>query len=252
MGGSSGGGAVDKEYNKRIAAIAEGQQAMAEEMQGYYREWGLPLDVMTTQAQMDVMPYESAAHIAGLKGQMEIAPYEGALKKAQLQAETGLVPEQTGLISAQIGSQMQLLPHQTNLAQKQIGQQLKLMPHQTKHDIAQYGYGAARAGALQELLPEQLATQQQFLQSARQGVDANRWASQAAADVAQGFSQARGSMQREAGRMGLQPGSERMMHGLSNLGKQEALSTASAQTHARREADDMSFSRLQAGAGLGM
>ncbi len=192
--GSSGSSTttnVDKDYNRRIANIAEAQQRMAEEMQGYYREYGLPLDVMTSQAQMDVLPYETAAYIGQLQGQQELAPYQAGLAKDQL--------------------------------------------------IAQ-----------RELLPQQQEATSKFLSSAIDGVDPNRWASQAAADVAQGFSGARGAFARDAGRMGMNVGSERFTHGLADMHKQEALSGAAAQTQARRTADDESYKRLQTASGLGL
>ena len=93
--GSSGGGSssVDKDYNRRIANIAEAQQRLAEEMQGYYRQYGLPTDVLEPAAGSRVAPYQTAAQISQLQAGMEMMPYEMGLRKDQLDMRRGLLPE---------------------------------------------------------------------------------------------------------------------------------------------------------------
>lgn len=170
---SSGGSNYDKDYNKRMAKIAEKQQGMAEEMMGYYRKHGLSLDVAMAESGLELLPYQTA---------ME----KGAL--------------QSGL----------------------------------------------------ELLPQQTAARSKFLGQATQGVDKEDWMGRASADVAQGFSKARGAMHREAGRTGINPGSERFVAGMSGLAKDEARTSAAAQNIARREAESEEFNRLHDASGLGL
>ena len=88
MGGSSGGSSttVDKDYNRRIAQIAEAQQRLAEEMQGYYRQYGLPTDVLEPAAGSRVAPYQTASQIAGLQAQMEMMPYEMGSRRDEITA----------------------------------------------------------------------------------------------------------------------------------------------------------------------
>ena len=52
-------GEVDKEYNRRMAAIAERQQDMADTMFGYYQDHGLSYDVAQVQAQEGLIPYQT-------------------------------------------------------------------------------------------------------------------------------------------------------------------------------------------------
>ncbi len=93
MGGSGGGhttmtGQIDYEYNARMATIAEAQQGMSEEMMGYYRDYGLPLDSARATAQLGLLPsqtaYESdALHVGrqglGLQSQMYSAMSDAGL-----------------------------------------------------------------------------------------------------------------------------------------------------------------------------
>ncbi len=59
-GGSSTTNTQDKEYNKRMATIAEAQQAMAEEYMDYWRESYKPFETAQTAAQMSLLPGETA------------------------------------------------------------------------------------------------------------------------------------------------------------------------------------------------
>lgn len=81
-GGDSGGGSsttntVDYQYNARMAALSEEQQAWARE---YFEMW-----------QTHFKPYE----IAQAQANMEMLPLETNLYKNQLQAATQLLPQQT-------------------------------------------------------------------------------------------------------------------------------------------------------------
>lgn len=76
-GGSSTTNTVDYEYNARMAALSEEQQAWARE---YFEMW-----------QTHFKPYE----IAQAQANMEMLPLETNLYKNQLQAATQLLPQQT-------------------------------------------------------------------------------------------------------------------------------------------------------------
>lgn len=85
-GGGSSSTSVDKKYNRRMAAIAEAQQAMAEE---YFQYW-----------KTDFKPYEQE-QIAGMRG---------------------LLPGQMGLAGEQIEAQREYLGLQRPLAREYLGQ----------------------------------------------------------------------------------------------------------------------------------
>lgn len=76
-GGSSTTNTVDYEYNARMAALSEEQQAWARD---YFEMW-----------QTHFKPYE----IAQAQANMEMLPLETNLYKNQLQAATQLLPQQT-------------------------------------------------------------------------------------------------------------------------------------------------------------
>ena len=247
MGGKSGSKSKTTQEVKlspEEIRIAEKYEALSEEMMGYYREYGLPVDALQAAMMHKTSPYDTAAHIARTQADMELLPYHGALTREQIEAQRELLPEQTGLALEHIGAQRELLPYHGALTREQIEAQRELLPEQT-------GLALEHIGAQRELLPEYTATTGEFLREAREGVDRGAWADRAAADVAQGFSAARGAMTRESGRLGISPGSERFMRGMADLGRQEALSSAAAQTHARHQADDEDFRRLSDAAGLG-
>jgi len=79
MGGGKSGGTVstgvDKEYNRRMAAIAEKQQTMADEVFGWYKEHGLDVDV------------------AALEARAELIPHQAETERMQLDAMRRLIPE---------------------------------------------------------------------------------------------------------------------------------------------------------------
>jgi len=75
MGSSGGGGEIDKKYNARMAAIAEANQELAEEMMGYYREWGLPYEAMQSAAAESLLPSQTAYQQGLLSAGMEMLPY---------------------------------------------------------------------------------------------------------------------------------------------------------------------------------
>lgn len=92
--GKGGGGntSVDREYNARMAAIAESQQKMAEQ---YFDQWNnnfKDMEVEQVNANKRLIPYETNQAIANAQ-----------FGTAQAQAQMGLLPQQTQLAQAQMG-----------------------------------------------------------------------------------------------------------------------------------------------------
>lgn len=86
--GGGGGDSVDKKYNRRMATIAEAQQAMAEEQFDFWRETYKPFEVAQVAANMELMPFETAAAQSGLQ-----------LQEEEQQAQRGLLPQKTAVTS---------------------------------------------------------------------------------------------------------------------------------------------------------
>ena len=174
-------GQVDAEYNRRMAAIAERQQDMSEEMMGYYREYGLPYD-------RDLM-----------QSQTELLPYQQSYEQSMLEAETGLVPQRAeaeerrlGLEGDYISSlQAQGIPQQVADAQSLFLQDARDgVDVQGRMGLAQADVTAGYQGAMD----------QERLGQSRMGLDPRSGASQAglrdlqlqqAGDVAGARTQAR-------------------------------------------------------------
>lgn len=86
-------GEIDHEYNRRMAAIAEAQQEMAEEMMGYYREFGVPYESAQMQALARMLPYQERYETDAVQMQTGLLPLE---ERAQRDAY-GLQSQQAGL-----------------------------------------------------------------------------------------------------------------------------------------------------------
>ena len=101
---SGGGGSqttvtVDYAYNARMAAIAEKQQAQADQ---YFKEWETtykPYERAQVDANMELMPFEIDAQKETLKGISELAPLETGLRKEQISSEMDMIPKRNAVSS---------------------------------------------------------------------------------------------------------------------------------------------------------
>lgn len=120
--GSSSTTTVDKEYNSRMASIAERQQGMAEEYFQYWQQYQQPYEIAQIDANMNLMPKETMLAEAQLDAQSEILPGQTALKRAQDAAALNLLPGQTDLAKAEMANRMdtiqQLQPVKTQFFQQ--------------------------------------------------------------------------------------------------------------------------------------
>ncbi len=92
--GGGSGSSVDRDYNARMANIAESQQEMAQN----YFDWYLS----------DYRPMEEAQ----IASNMKLIPQQTALQSAEIEAATSLIPQQTALQKSQIQTAIGLLPQQ--------------------------------------------------------------------------------------------------------------------------------------------
>ncbi len=133
-GGGSTSTTIDKEYNARLAAIAESQQVMAED---YFKFW-----------ETDAKPVEQAQYAANL----ELVPLQTEAEK-----------ERIGFESEQMGYARELLPYQTETALTAMGGAKSLMEQAgdinqrewmgtAQADVAQ-GYAGAEAQINRQFTP---------------------------------------------------------------------------------------------------
>lgn len=97
-------GEVDYEYNRRMARIAEQQQAIANEYFNYWKQYYKPMEIEQIQSNRGLIPLETEVARKQLESQGELLPLQTALEKQQL-----------GLRTQQIGAQEELLPYQTQV-----------------------------------------------------------------------------------------------------------------------------------------
>lgn len=190
-GGSTTTTGVDYAYNARMATISERQQLMAEE---YFTFW-----------QTDYKP----------------------LEKAQIQANMGLIPFQTAEEQMKLESSMEIMPFQTELAKQTAATGIKQQ---------------------QEMRP----VMEEFYKQALEGVDESEEMRRARADVGLSFAENQGALEREAGRLGLDPTSGRFISKMGDRSLEKARITAGAMGAARQSADDKTFARRQTAVGMGL
>ena len=99
-GGGSGSSqtTVDTEFNRRLATIYERQQDIADQYFSYWEEYQKPYEIEQTQANTELLPYETDA-----------AKNKSILESQQAQASSELLPAQTELAKAQIADRQSTL-----------------------------------------------------------------------------------------------------------------------------------------------
>jgi len=90
-----GGDTVDKEYNKRMANIAERQQGIADEYFKFWETTGKPYEQAQMAANMELMPYEVATQKLGLQARAsELQQAKPVMEEYYKQALEGVNPEE--------------------------------------------------------------------------------------------------------------------------------------------------------------
>ena len=217
-GGQSSGSGVDREYNARMAAIAEAQQAQAQE---YFKHW-----------ETNYKPMENAQ----IQANMSLIPHETNLSIAQMQAQMGLLPQQTSISSAQMG-----------LGQAQIDSQLALLPQQTQLAQAQMGLGMTQADAQQKKTLMGLGASDSLYNDAMKGPDLKGAADLAGSQVAASYHGAAQKTAADASRMGLGG----MLSNMSQSNVGLGASVAAARNQARRDEKNTHTQKLGMLSGLG-
>ena len=106
-GGSSSTTTVDYEYNRRMAAISERQQKIADEYFSYWNEYQKPYEIEQTQANQALLPLET-----------EAAKQKTLLETQQAQAAQTLLPQQTELAQAKMSDKLSTIQSTQGMKQK--------------------------------------------------------------------------------------------------------------------------------------
>lgn len=215
-GGQSTTTSYDKEYNDRMAAIAEEQQGMGQEAWNFYKSMNLPFEQAKINANMELIPQQTELQKAEIGAALGLLPSGTDAQKSAFELQTaqnkaglGLVDKQTELAGAQLDSKLGLLPKANQAASK-------------------------------------------FLDQSIAGVNIEDRMGKATASMAHQFKDAAGSTARQMGRMGGNPSSARMVNSMNNLNMQRAKSIALGKETARTNAEDENYKRLSGATGFGL
>jgi len=97
---------VDKEYNARMAAIAEKQQEQSDAYFEYWETTYKPYEEAQITANLELLPFEVDTQLATLEAQkataegiLELTPYEVGYRKEWLESEIDLIPQRHAVSS---------------------------------------------------------------------------------------------------------------------------------------------------------
>jgi hypothetical protein len=236
--GSSGSGSgssttttVDKAYNARMAAIAEEQQAMAQELFQYYKagpgHWESTATTTATPAASTAglssaaqsgSGYYTAADGGGtIYNPSQASGIVSAVASPKSTTSTGTTDKKwvtdPGAVS--------LLQQE----QEQIRANLKLIPEQTKTGLAYY-------------------------EAVNKGIDIDSRVNQARADVSGSYAGADKGLRRWASKYGINPSSGAFVAQMGALERDKAAGLAGATTQATTQAEEEQFQRLAGAMGL--
>lgn len=260
--GGGGGGEVDREYNARMATIAEQQQAMAEEYFQYWKsgpgEWKetvIGVDPSNLVARTKTVTYGGGED----RKEREITYYEDIT--------TGKTYDSIEQATADNKVLREWVPTPGGVSYQQMEQEqmkanMELIPKQTKYMStfldAETGLVPQRASLESALIAEQqenIALRKpvtsKFYDEVLKGVDVDERVNLARADVESAYAGAESNARRWASSMGINPASKSYSAGLMSLAKEKAAAKVGATSLARRQAEEENFARLSGAVGLG-
>lgn len=279
--GGGGGGQVDREYNARMATIAEQQQAMAEEYFQYWKSGPGHWEIQTVGGSGDTATGAPQASTPQITGKWMVTDDFVNGGKIYTNIETGhtsksMPADYAGSSSSGIRSAFDSLVPKTEkvwvkdeggvsyqqMEQEQMKSNMELIPKQTKYMStfldAETGLVPQRAGLESALIDEQqenIALRKpvtsKFYDEVLKGVDVDERVNLARADVESAYADAESNARRWASSMGINPASKSYSAGLMSLAKEKAAAKVGATSLARRQAEEENFARLSGAVGLG-
>lgn len=289
--GGGGGGDVDREYNARMATIAEQQQAMADEYFQYWKSGPGHWETKTIEGTGQAKPISNDGlftggnlSIPGLGPDSESAAARGyrakrgtsgnmpsgiksAFESLLPKTEQVWVKDPDGVSymdmeQAQMKSNMELIPKQTEYQSAYLDAETGLVPQRAGLESAfldaETGLVPQRAGLESALIDEQqenIALRKpvtsKFYDEVLKGVDVDERVNLARADVESAYAGAESNARRWASGMGINPASKSYSAGLMSLAKEKAAAKVGATSLARRQAEGENFARLSGAVGLG-
>lgn len=235
-GGGGGGDSVDREYNARMATIAEKQQAMAEE---YFQYWKSGPGHWETQT-VGGSGYTAGSSSSGIRSVFDsLVPKP---EKVWVKDEGGVSYQQ--MEQEQMKANMELIPKQTKYMSTSLDAETGLVPQRASLE-------SALIAEQQENIALRKPVTSKFYDEVLKGVDVDERVNLARADVESAYAGAESNARRWASSMGINPASKSYSAGLMSLAKEKAAAKVGATSLARRQAEEENFARLSGAVGLG-
>lgn len=243
-----GGTEPDKEYNARMATIAERQQYLSDEYFEFWEENNAVLEAAKIKAEL-----------GNLEQQDKITKQELQLQTGQLDQQLAQLAQQ-GVISQQ---QLDLLQGQNQQALDTLEQKnlieklgLGLTQKQTENALANIGQENRIYQGILGMQENTMGTTgelaQSYLKESLDGVNGNEWANRAGVDQQIAASKANETLARNASRMGLSLNSGSFQSAMADQATKNAANIGTARTQAFRAADKEKYNRLGQGLSTGL
>jgi hypothetical protein len=256
--GGGGGDSVDREYNARMATIAEKQQAMAEEYFQYWKSGPGHWETQTVGGSGDTATGAAGSLSSGIRSAFDsLAPKteqvwvkdpDGVsymdMEQAQMKANMELIPKQTKYMSTFLDAETGLVPQRAGLESAFLDAETGLVPQRASLE-------SALIAEQQENIALRKPVTSKFYDEVLKGVDVDERVNLARADVESAYAGAESNARRWASSMGINPASKSYSAGLMSLAKEKAAAKVGATSLARRQAEEENFARLSGAVGLG-
>jgi|GEM_PF-810122 len=245
----------DKEYNARMAAVAEQQQNLSGKFFDWWQDVQAPVEAATAAAQLGLLPTLTAIEQAEANARLQLVPEQAGLTLEQTRAARGLLPLQTALERAETNARLQLVPEQAGLTLEQTRAARELLPLQTGVAREQAGLTLEQAQAARGLLPLQTDIAREGLESfkgiqsdfykASRPLSAEVYAGRAVADTNKSLSAAQDTLSRNQARMGVSPNSGAAQAAQRDLALAGAAARAGAANTGRLAGENINYERLK-------
>ena len=130
------------------------------------------------------------------------------------------------------------------MEKEQIASNRALIPVQTETEMAKLKTAQGVLGNIQEETELAKPVMAEYYKQALTGIDPEKKVQEARADIAGTFREEEGALRREAGRMGIDPNSNRYVSAMAGRGLEKAKAIATVSNQARNQVEQINFARL--------
>ena len=251
-GGSSKTVTFDKEFNRRMADIADAELGMAREKHQFWKEVGAPWERAMADTNMRLLPQYESTTRAQMIADEKLAGMSVTDKEMDLKIKDADVTEaqykktyyERAMDKDEFGTS--LLELRQDEERARLTASMELLPHEVSARTEYLKYSQQKAAAAGQLLPQQTAVASSMYNEALRGFDVDAAGRRASSDVAQAYSGAEGSLRREMSRTGQGFNEAQYASHVSGMHMDRARSMAGHMTLARSQERDKGFAAKQA------